>query len=144
MALKVRKYNGIVESGSGIVESQTGTLSFQVMLSCEDGETSFNIWLTEKNRDRALKYFEVLGADTARLSNQPYLEYELPTAIVGKEVSFGTKEEQYNGSAKVKVSWIGKKSDPNVIRGAATFFGGKVPTPPSAPEAPITDDDIPF
>ena len=53
-----------------------------------------------------------------------YIEYQLGLDIEGREVSFGTKDEEYNGKHSVKVVWIGKKSDPNLSRSAARFFGG--------------------
>ncbi len=49
--------------GSQLYETQTGTLGYEVMLECPDGSTSFVIWLTQKNRDCARRYFEVLGID---------------------------------------------------------------------------------
>ena len=118
------KYNGIVAPGSALYETQTGTLGYQVMLECADGSTSFVIWLTTKNRDRARKFFEILGVDPERLKDSGYIEYQLGLDIEGREVSFGTKEEEYNGRRSVKVVWIGKKSDPNLSRSAARFFGG--------------------
>lgn len=133
-----KKYNGVVVAGSSLGESMTGTPFFQVMLECEDGETYFQIWLTDKNREKAIKYFELLGADTSRLGDQRYLEYEIPNVITGKEVAFGTREEEYNGKTSTKVSYIGKRSDPNLAKTAAQLFGGK-PT-----DAGIDDRDIPF
>ena len=59
------KYNGVITSGSGLVENKTGTVSFNVQLECEDGDTFFPIWLTEKNREKSMKYFEIIGADNA-------------------------------------------------------------------------------
>jgi len=53
-----------------------------------------------------------------------YIEYQVGLDIEGREVSFGTKDEEYNGRRSVKVVWIGKKSDPNLSRSAAQFFGG--------------------
>ena len=118
------RYNGIVAPGSQLYETQTGTLGYQVMLECPDGPTSFVIWLTQKNRERAKKYFEVLGVDQERLKDPGYIEYQLGLDIEGREVSFGTKEEEFNGRQSVKVVWIGRKSDPNLSRSAARFFGG--------------------
>ena len=118
------KYNGTVAPGSQLYETQTGTLGYQVMLECPDGSTSFVIWLTQKNRERARRYFEVLGIDPDRLKDSGYIEYQLGLDIEGREVSFGTKEEEYNGRHSVKVVWIGKPSDPNLSRSAARFFGG--------------------
>ncbi len=117
------KYNGIVAPGSQLYETQTGTLGYQVMLECEDGPTYFVIWLTQKNRDRARRYFEVLGIDPELLKDPGYLEYQLGLDIEGREVSFGTKDDDYNGKHNVKVVWIGKRSDPNLSRSAARFFG---------------------
>ncbi|RPH38327.1 hypothetical protein EHM92_00150 [bacterium] len=153
MSLKAdTKYSGKVAEGSQLYTTQTGTVGYQVMLETEDEQTSFTIWLTEKNRARASKAFETLGVDPENLKSQAYLEYQLGVDIVGKEVSFGTKAEEYNGRTTIKVAWIGKKSDPNLARGAASFFGGggkgtgsSGPSEPSTKqEDPITDDDIPF
>ncbi len=126
------KYSGIVAPGSQLYETQTGTLGYQVMLECEDGPTSFVIWLTQKNRERARRYFEVLGVDPEHLKDSSYIEYQLGLDIEGCEVSFGIKDEEYNGKHSVKVVWIGKRSDPNLSRSAANFFG-----------ATITDGDTP-
>ena len=131
------RYNGTVAPGSQLYETQGGTLGYQVMLDCADGSASFVIWLTEKNRERARKYFEALGVDAAMLKDPGYLEYRLGLDIEGREVSFGTKEEEYNGRKSVKVVWIGRKSDPNLSRSAARFFGGEVPDGPR-------ESDIPF
>ena len=43
--------------------------------------------------------------------------------IEGREVSFGTKDEEFNGRHSVRVVWIGKQSDPNLSLSAARFFG---------------------
>lgn len=131
-----QKYNGKVGPHSTVIETQTGTLGYQVMLECEDGTTSFTIWLTEKNREKAEKYFDLLGVSKESLKNPTYLEYGLGEEIEGKEVSFGTREEEYNGRRTIKVTWIGKKSNGRPSRAAAEFFG-------AAPDE-ITDDDIPF
>jgi hypothetical protein len=118
------RYNGVVAPGSQLYETQTGTLGYQVMLECPEGSTSFVIWLTDKNRERAKKYFEILGVDSTKLKDPGYIEYQLGLDIEGREVSFGTRDEEYNGRHSVKVVWIGKKSDPNCSRSAARFFGG--------------------
>ncbi len=117
------KYNGTVAPGSQLYETQTGTLGYQVMLDSADGATSFVIWLTQKNRERARKFFEILGIDPERLKDPGYIEYQLGMVIEGREVSFGTKDEEYQGKHSVKVVWIGKRSDPNLSRSAARFFG---------------------
>jgi hypothetical protein len=120
------KYNGIVAPGSQLYETQTGTLGYQVMLECGDGSTSFVIWLTQKNRERARRYSDVLGVDLELLKDSSYIEYQHGLDIEGRELSFGTREEEYNGKRDVKVAWIGKRSDPNLSRSAARYFGAAV------------------
>jgi hypothetical protein len=145
MAIKAdMKYNGKIAEGSYFYYSSQGSLALNIRLECEDGTISFPLWLTEKNKERAVKTLTSLGADPAKLGNQNYLDNELPGVITGKEVSFGTKEETYNDKTTIKVSWIGKATDPNVVRGAASFFGGGgAPTAKDRADE-ITDDDIPF
>jgi hypothetical protein len=62
---------------------------------------------------------DVLGIDPELLKNQGYIEYQLAMDIEEREVSFGTKDEEYNGRHDVKVVGIGKRSDPNLSRSAA-------------------------
>jgi hypothetical protein len=114
------------DTGSQLYESQTGTIGFQVMLECAEGSTDFVIWLTDNNRKYAKRYFEVLGVDSEKLKDPDYIEYQLGLDIEGREVSFGTKDDEYNGHNKVKVAWIGRKSNPNLSRGAARFFGAPI------------------
>lgn len=133
------KFNGFVRAGSSLYETATGTMGYQVMLECEDGDTSYIVWLTDKNRDRAAKTFETLGVDSEKLKNPLYFEAQLGIDITGREVSFGTKEEEYKGTRTVKVAWIGKKSESlggGLSNAAARYFGGDVPE--------ITDADISF
>jgi hypothetical protein len=139
-----RKYDGRIREGSYFAYSMNGNLALHILLDCEDGSTSFTLWLTEKNKAKAIKTLETLGADPAKLSNQNYLDYELANVLAGKEVSFGTKEDDYNGKTSIKVAWIGKKTDPNVGRGAASFFGGKVQNNEEPPPFTPGDSDIPF
>lgn len=145
MAIKSdTKYAGTVRSGSSLIETQTGSLGFQVMLACSDGETSFTIWLTEKNIARARKVFtDSLGIPAEKLRNGPYVQNQLATDITGREVSFGTKTEEYNGKKSIKVAWLGKKSasasGESLGSAAARLFAGG----PKEDADPITDDDLP-
>lgn len=142
-----QKYNGVIAPGSSLYETQTGSLGYQIQIESPDGSTSFTIWLTEKNRERAKKYFSILGVDEDKLQSQSYIENQLALDIEGKAISFGTKDEEYNGKHSIKVVWIGKKTDPNLARGAARFFGGNEPLLPlDNPKAPaeIDDNEIPF
>lgn len=138
------KYQGRVREGSGLIQSQNGTLGYNVMLECEDGRTFYTIWITEKNREHAEKNFATLGVSLEKLRTPGYIE-QLGQDIVGRAVTFGTKEEEYNGKTRVKVAWIGRQSTAVDSRKAASvcaFFGGVASAPP--PATPITDDDIPF
>lgn len=136
------KYSGVVRPGSELIETQNGTMGYQVMLACDDGDASFTIWLTEKNRKRAVRYFEVLEVTQEQLAVSGYMEWQLGIDIQGKEVSFGTREDEWNGKPRVVVGWIGKKADPNIGKAAADFFV-QTPQEEDAPAAP-SDDEIPF
>ena len=148
-----KKYNGTVGSGGALVETQRGTMGYQIPLTCEDGETSFTIWFTDKNRENALKQFAALGINEEQLNDPNFLEHELAQQIDGVEVSFGTKEEVYNSKRSVKVVWIGKKSEAleaGLAQAAASFFANKTPSASSrrgqgnGQSDQLEDDDIPF
>lgn len=139
-----KKYAGEIMEGAYFYYTSKGSLSFNIPIKCEDGTITFDLWLTDKNKERATKTLEMLGADKDKLSNQNYLEDKLPSMIVGKKISFGTNLETYNGKDTVKVVWIGKPTDPNVARGAASFFGGGSTETPEDISRPIDDNDIPF
>ena len=141
-----RKYDGKIGIGSALCVASTGTIFFQLNLECEDGSITYPIWLTEANKKKAKKQMEIIGADMERLGSASYLENELPTAIVGNEISFDTVEDTYNDRQIVKVSWIRKKTDPNLAKGAANFFGGntKDTAPAKVSEPDYSNDDIPF
>lgn len=142
MGLKVKKYHGTVRGGSELMESQSGSLGYQVMLECEDGNTSYTIWLTPRNRERARKTFtEALGVDGDKLADQNYIEMQLGTDIAGREVTFVTEEEEYKDKRRIKVAWLFKRSTSNggsPAKAAAKFFGG------DHKDDVITDEDIPF
>ena len=142
MAIKAgKKYHGTVGSGSELIQSQSGTLGYQVQLECEDGDTSYVIWLTPKNKERAEKVFvQALGRTVEQLHNGTYIELQLAIDITGREVTFVTTEEEYKGKSTVKVSFLFARSQVaggSPAKAAAAFFGG--------PELyQITDEDIPF
>ena len=149
MSLKIdHKYTGVIVGESHLISTQSGSLGYQVMLTCDDGDTSFTIWLTPKNRARAIKTFEMLGVSRENLAKRIYLEFQLALDIEGKEVSFGTREEEYNGKKSIKVSWIGKKSSDDPAQDAADFFAQAgatdAPTTNDDNGPPVKDDDIPF
>jgi hypothetical protein len=136
------KYHGEV-TGGNMMETQKGTLGYQVFLNCHDGETSYTIWLTAKNRDRARETFvQALGVDGNKLSDAAYIENGLAGDITGHPVTFTTEEEEYNGKFRTKVAFLMKRSataDVPASRAAADFFSGKVTS-----STPITDEDVPF
>jgi hypothetical protein len=140
------KYNGVVRGGSALTETQSGTVAFQVQLHCEDGDTSFMIWMTPKNKERAQKYFtDSLDVPLEHLRDPNYFDYQLAQDIEGREVSFGTKAEEYNGKTTVKVSWIGKKSESvggSLSKAASRFFGASITVDAKAED--LTADEIPF
>lgn len=147
------KYQGRVRDGSVLIETLTGTLGFQVMLTCDDGRCFYTIWLTPKNKERAMKDFETLGVPAEKLQDPSYIEYQLGLDIAGREITFGSREEEYKGKTTVKVAWIGKPSlaaDGNKAAAVARFFGAAGAAPnassggPVTEDNPITDDDIPF
>lgn len=138
------KYTGTVGPQSQLMTTQMGTLGYQVMLSCEDGDTSFTIWLTDKNRKKAFQYFGVLGVDPEKLKSRTYFELQLAMDIEGREVSFGTKEEEYNGKRSIKVAWIGKKTSDDAFAAAADFFGQPEKPGNGGGIGSIPDEEIPF
>lgn len=112
MALRAdSRYTGEVTQGKWM-ESQKGTLGFQLMLECEEGGISHTIWVTEKNKEKAAESFAAIGVTKEQLQNASFLRNEMPTAVVGQPVTFGTKEEEYNGKTRVVVSWIGAPRAP--------------------------------
>ena len=130
------KYSGVVGVNSRMIESNKGSLGYQIPIQCSEGDTSFVIWLTDKNRKNALKCFASLDVTEEQLKDPNFVEYQLSLAIQGKEISFGTALNDYNGKQTIQVSWIGRKSTPadGLSRAAAEFFGGK---------PAITNDDLP-
>ena len=140
------RYNGTVGCNSQLITTQRGSLGYQVNLRCNDGETLFVIWLTEKNRKRAAGYFAVLGVPEDKLKSRSYFECQMALDIEGREVSFGTQVEEYNGKQTIKVAWIGKKAAENPAAEAAAFFAGENigSTTDAAPvSASKEDDDLP-
>jgi len=146
MSLKAdHKYHGKVAPGSEIMESQSGSLGYQVMLECEDGSTSYIIWLTPKNRDNAAKVFtEALGVPAEKLQNATYIENQLGLDITGREVTFVTEQEEYKGKSRIKVAWLFKRSaisGGNPAKAVAGFFSKQSV---GQAEFATADDDIPF
>ena len=121
-----RTYKGVVAAGSRLIQSsKAGTPGFQVQIQYEGGEASYTIWITAKNRDRAEKDFFTLGVTREQLASRSYLVNHLPLAIQGVEISFGTKEEIFQGKTTVKVSWIGKvraNDESDLAREVASLF----------------------
>lgn len=140
-----QRYAGTIANGQ-LIESQKGTPGFQVQIDTEnDGTMMHTVWITSANREYAEKDLVTLGADPAKLTSPSYLEHELPAAVVGVEVVFGTKEEVYKEKRSVKVAWIGKPKAPassSLFGSVASIFGGS--PEPQKPAVEFADDDIPF
>ena len=128
-----KTYTGTVQPNSGLIEASTGSTGYQITLKCEDGAISHTIWLTSKNKDNAKADFIALGADPAKLGDVAYID-ALPEFLVGHEVPFGTKAEEYKGQIRTKVAWIGepraKKADVAAAAKVAAMFAD--------------DDSVPF
>ena len=122
-----KRYLGRVVEGRLFESSARKTPGFQILIDTEDGSIEYPIWLTKKNRDKAIRDFETLGVDPAQLSSRNFLTYELPRVVQGCEVVIEPKEEEYNGKTSVKVPWIGKPgaaSEEEIAASVAVFFGG--------------------
>ena len=122
------RYRGQIVDG-GIYEANSGTLGYQLLLNCEDGSTDYVIWLTPKNKERAEQAFVGLGIDPKCLRSEAGIE-SIAAQLAGMEVDFGTREEEYNGKKRAKVSWIGKPKEGGASAGspltrAAAFFADK-------------------
>jgi hypothetical protein len=126
-------YQGTVTNACLMASKAKKTPGFQIFIETEDGENAdHTIWLTPKNKDRAKADFETLGVDTAKLSSRAFIEHELPQAVIGKAVEFGTKSEEYNGQVRVKVSWlspVGAADSGELAAEVAHIFGAPKPEP---------------
>lgn len=145
------RYTGEVTRGT-LVESAKGTPGFEIMIECDEGTMIHTIWITPKTIEYAVKDFAIFDVTEEQLGRESFLRDELPLTIVGKPVTFGTKEEVYKGEAKVKCAWLGKPKGPTsaTLEGsvAAMFRGEAAPVARAEVKAPgdpsILDDDIPF
>lgn len=140
-----KKYHGTVAIGSCLIESQNGTMGYQLQLDCEDGQAEYMIWLTAKNKDRARAAFvDILGVKEDKLQDANYFEYMLAEEITGRPITFTTVENEYKGKRKVQVAFIFKPGSwaldgAGPGRAAAAFFGAEVKAPKID-----DDDDMPF
>lgn len=147
MAIRAgQKYHGNVTSGSEIIQSQSGSLGYQVQLECNDGATSYVIWMTPKNRERAEKVFkDALGITSEQLMDENYIELQMAADISGREVTFVTVEEEYKGKTTTKVAFLFPRSalaGKSPGKAVASFFGRGVG--PVTAANPIDDSEIPF
>ena len=144
MTLKAdTRYAGTIVDG-GIYEANSGTLGYQLLLNCEDGATDFVIWLTPKSKEKAEKTFVSLGIDPKALRSEIGIE-GISSQLAGMEVVFGTREEEYLGKKRVKVSWVGKPKEGGASAGsplarAAAFFADE----PKPEHTQADEDSVPF
>jgi hypothetical protein len=143
------RYTGSVTRGN-LIESGKGTPGFEILIECDEGSMVHTIWLTPATIDKgyAQKDFAVFDVTEEQLQSESFLRNQLPVAIVGKPVTFGTKEDEYKGEVKVKCAWIGKPKGPTAatLEGSvAAMFRGEKATAVKAPgDLSILDEDIPF
>lgn len=127
------RYTGTI-TVAGLYETERGTLGYQLGLSCEDGNTEYTIWLTPKAKENALKAFKALGIEAEALKTEAGFD-GIESRLVGMEVAFGTKTEEWNGKQRIKVAWVGKpkaEATGDVKKRAAAFFAGD-PIDPNEP-----------
>jgi cysteine synthase len=117
-----RTYNGTVGDNNQLVETPSGTMGYQISLCCEDGDTSCVMWMTDKTKKMVSKTLEILGVDEEKLTDPAYLDFGMSLEIQGRELSFTTVEEEYNGQTSIKVSWINKRLSEDLKRDAAKYF----------------------
>lgn len=155
-----KRYNGVVTRAEWI-ESSKGTSGLQLDIETDDGmdHVSHVLWVTEKTKEYFARDMATLGVAEEKLSQGSFLAYELPSVVCGREITFGTHEEEYKGERRVKVAWIGERRASNPKGAAfavAQMFSetddGGMPAKPSAKGAAaqdttgdnLTDDEIPF
>jgi hypothetical protein len=145
-----KRYTGTVTGGRFMESSLNLTPGFQVFIECEDGDADFIIWLTRNNMKGATKSLRVVGADIEQMGNRSYVTNQLPQVVVGKEISFEAKEEEWRGEVKTKVAWIGRvnaASEDEIAANVSKLFANAQAmgaAPLDAGEPPPIDDDIPF
>lgn len=144
MALQAdRKYDGQITSAAWVVSRNKGTNGLQVDVETPDGDyISHTFWITPRTRDRFAEDMAGFGIDAENLRNPSFLRHEMPTVLIGQEVSFTTKEETYNDKRSIKVAYLNPKTAPSDPRGiefaVASLFA------PTVAEGEIGDDDVPF
>lgn len=130
-------YSGTI-TGAAWVQARKGTPGLQVDLEAEDGQGISHVWwLTHKTKETFEGEMKEFGIKPEQLASGSFLQNELFSVLIGKDVTFATKEEEYQGTKKVKVHWINAGKAPSDPRGigfaVASLFGGEV-----------SEDDIPF
>lgn len=145
MAFRIgKRYTGRVVEGRLYESSVNKTPGFQIILDTEDGTIDYTIWLTQKNREKALRDFDTLGVAAGALTDRNFLTFQLPQVVVGREVAFEPKDEEYpkgSGKFSTKVPWIGKPgsaTEEELAQSVAALFAAGSRT--TAGEAPSTAD----
>jgi len=135
------RYTGRVTRAK-LTESQKGTPGFEILIECEEGAMTHTIWITAKNIDRAVKDFAVFDVSEEMLDSETFLRDVLPEKIIGKLVTFGTKEETYQDKTSIKCAWINKGRDASESLEASV--AGIFRAAKKAENADFEDGDIPF
>lgn len=140
------KYAGTIAKAEWM-ESAKGTNGLELQIEVADAGVMFHtLWFTDKTKESNAELLAKLGVTREQLRSGTFMQYELPTLLVGKEVGFKTKSETYKDKTQIKVSALWVKSSPTDERGAgyavASMFGGT--EEPDTTGANLSDDDIPF
>ncbi len=134
------RYRGRIIAGSHLFTSGTGTAGYKIMIGFgENEETEYVIWMTDKNRNRAIETFGKLGVQPNDIRDE--------ASVVAL-----SKGETFKDVYTVKVSWIDTDTGPIVEASPSlmvAFFHGSEPAGTAFADdprvgRPITDDDIPF
>jgi hypothetical protein len=135
MALKAPcQYNGHIENAN-LYYSNGGTLGLQLHLACEDGKITHTLWITEKTIGRVEETLLKIGVSKNELQDENALD-NIGDILGGREVSFNTVAEEYQGREIVKVQWLNKPRQANgssAAKMAAHLFAGR-----SQPAVPVT------
>lgn len=142
------KYAGVIKN-TLIPDVEVGKAAcIQVTIETAEGDIDHRLYLSPDARGRTEKVLLELGLENAHLASEEF--WETPEKWMdGLACHIETKEEEYNGSKRVRVKWLNgprrevKKMAPERARGLAGLFqraNYDAPTPPPAGGT----DDVPF
>lgn len=142
-----RRYTGTI-TGACWMESSKGTPGLSLDIETTDGGfITHVVYFSDKSVKFNRELLEKFGVTAEQIRSGSYMQYELLSYLTGKEVTFQTKAEEYNGKVSIKLAWLAPKTAPTDSRGTgysvAQMFGGSE-EPADTTGANLSDDDIPF